>query len=148
MITPRPQPAESEMTEKIVVKNESTRVGSIGISECGVKKERERERERKIMLLIYFLVEECAASGRYISLVNPSMNKAIDVSGWMLKRRIDSAAELLYIIPKGVQLQPGTELIIYSKLGANAVESSSDHPAVSSLLHQEIVTSDVASWGM
>jgi hypothetical protein len=100
------------------------------------------------MLLIYFLVEECAASGKYITLVNHSTNKAIDISRWTLKRRIDSATDVLYKLPEEVRLQQGRELIIYSKQGAGTAQSSSDNRVVSTSSHEELVSTDLDSWGM
>ncbi len=141
-VTIASQPGGSEVAERFIVESESKRTGSVGFSECGVEKERE------IMLFIYFLVEECAASGKYISLMNHSTNKDIDVSRWVLKRRIDSAAELLYTLPEGVRLHPGNELIIYSKLGADAARSSSNNCLASSLSQKELVSTNVDSWGM
>jgi hypothetical protein len=91
-----------------------------------------------------FFVEECAVNGKYISLMNHSTNKDIDISRWMLKRYIDSAPEIRYRIPDGVRLQRGKELRIYSKLGAE----SSNQSAVSSLVQQQIVNNDLATWGM
>ncbi|CAF1231078.1 unnamed protein product, partial [Didymodactylos carnosus] len=140
MVAPIYQSVGSEMTGKFIVKNQNH--GAIGISECGVKKERER------MLLISFLVEECAPNGAYISLVNHSTSKDIDISRWVLKRRIDSEPELRYTIPKGVQLQQGRELRIYSKLGAGAAESASYNRVGSSLSNQVLVNNDLASWGV
>jgi hypothetical protein len=99
------------------------------------------------MLLINFFVEESAASGRYISLVNHSTSRDIDISGWVLKRHVDLQTELLYTLPDGVRLQQGKELIIYSKLGA-AAQSSSNNRVGAPLLQQELVSNDLDSWGM
>lgn len=92
------------------------------------------------MYLSVFLVEECAANGTYISLVNHSASKCIDVSRWVLKRRVAAAMELRYTLPDGVQLQQGGELRIYSKLGADTADAESSS-------YQKLVANDLASWG-
>jgi len=66
----------------------------------------------------------------------------------MLQRRIDSKTELKYTIPDGIQLPAGAELRIYSKLGADGTQLSSNYDVVSSSLHQKLVNNNVVSWGM
>jgi hypothetical protein len=100
--------------------------------------------KRAVEEVFFFLAEECAVNGKYISLMNHSTNKDIDISRWMLKRHIDAAPEIRYRIPDGVRLPRGKELRIYSKLGAESTNQS----AVSSLVQQQIVNNDVATWGM
>jgi hypothetical protein len=80
--------------------------------------------------------------------VNHSISKNIDVSRWMLQRRIDSKTELKYTIPDGTRLSAGGELRIYSKLGADGTQLSSNYDVVSSSLHQKLVNNNVVSWGM
>lgn len=75
-------------------------------------------------------------------------HKDIDISRWSLKRRIDSTSDVSYTLPDGIRIQQGRELIIYSKLGAGAAGSSEAHRVFSTATHQEIVCSDLASWGM
>lgn len=74
--------------------------------------------------------------------------KDIDVSNWLIKRRIDSANDVSYQLPDGVLLQQNTELIIFSKLGAGSAGTTTHHRVVSAGTHQEIVCSDLSSWGM
>ncbi|CAF4442336.1 unnamed protein product, partial [Adineta steineri] len=86
---------------------------------------------------------ECAANGKYISLLNYSTTDVIDISKWMLKQSTDSASEIQYIIPDGVVLKQGIELRIYSKLGnANADRSSNENTL------SRLVNNNVTSWGM
>jgi hypothetical protein len=80
--------------------------------------------------------------------MNHSTNKDIDISRWVLKRRVESATESVYTIPEGVWLRRGEDLIIYSKLGAAATKLSSTNVVIASSLHQYLVCDNVTSWGM
>jgi hypothetical protein len=80
--------------------------------------------------------------------VNYSTNKDTDISRWMLKQRTDSKTELKYTLPDGSQLSAGGELRIYSKLGADAAQFSSNYDVVSLPLQQKLVNNNVVSWGM
>ena len=79
---------------------------------------------------------------------NYSTSKDTDISRWMLKRHILSKTELKYILPNGTRLPPDGELRIYSKLGADVAQLSSNYDIVSHPLRQELVINDVISWGM
>ena len=79
--------------------------------------------------------------------MNHSTNKDVNISRWVLKRRIDSAAELQYTLPDGVQLQQGSALIIYAAPGGNAAESLSKLTDISPLSHQTLVNKELDSWG-
>jgi hypothetical protein len=94
----------------------------------------------------FFLIEKCAPGGTYISLMNHSTSKDIDISRWMLKQHIDSKTKLRYAIPDSVRLNRNSELRIYAKRGG--AESSSHHPVVSSATRRELVNNDIVSWGM
>jgi hypothetical protein len=127
------QSGGSEIVGKLVVQNQKK--GSIGISEYKIKKEIGKECSS-----FFFLVEECAPNGAYISLANYSTSKDVDISKWMLKRHIDSRTKLRYKIPDGVRLKRGNEVRIYTKSSAStAIESSS---------YQILVNNDLSSWGM
>ncbi len=91
-------------------------------------------------MLFLLFVEECDPHGTYISLVNDSMHKAIDISGWILKRHIDSENKVRYTIPDRVRLKRGTELRIYTKSGGGTTAESSSY--------QKLVNNDLVSWGM
>ncbi|CAF1082165.1 unnamed protein product [Adineta steineri] len=88
-------------------------------------------------------IKECAANGKYISLLNYSTTDNIDISKWILKQRTDSASEIQYIIPDGVVLKQGIELRIYSKLGSANADRSSNENTLSRL-----VNNNVTSWGV
>ncbi len=130
---PRTQTVDSETTEKMIVK--SQRKGSIGISECKIETDRER------IFFLFFLVEECAPNGKYISLVNYSTSQDIDISRWMLTRHIDSETKILYTIPDRVRLKRDSELRIYTKTGGGTTAESSSS-------YKKLVNNDLVSWGM
>ncbi|CAF1024786.1 unnamed protein product [Rotaria sordida] len=91
---------------------------------------------------------ECPFDSTHICLTNQSTNTTIDISRWQLIRRVDSQVVLQYILPDGLQLKPGSELRIYSKLGAEVAEKSSNESIFSSSLYQKIVLNDVYSMGI
>jgi hypothetical protein len=68
------------------------------------------------------------------------MHKAIDISGWILNRHIDSATKVHYTIPDGVRLKRGSELRIYTKSGGGTTAES--------LSYKKLVNNDLVSWGM
>ena len=79
--------------------------------------------------------------------MNHSTSMDADISRWTLQRRIDSKKEMKYTLPDGIRLPVGGELRIYSKLGADAAQLSSDYD-ISSPLRQKLVSNSVISWGM
>jgi hypothetical protein len=88
------------------------------------------------------LVEECAPNAAFISLVNYSKSKTIDLSKWVLTRNIESVPKFRYTIPDGVRLEPGSELRIYAKSSSGAVT------AYQSSSYHRLVNNDLVSWGM
>jgi len=80
--------------------------------------------------------------------MNHSTNKEVNISRWVLKQRLDSKKELRFILPDQVLLQPGRELRIYSKRGADAAEIPPTGRCILSSLRQEFVNNDVDLWGM
>lgn len=93
---------------------------------------------------VYFsfdiFVEECAPNGAYISLVNHSGSKDIDISKWKIKRHIDSETKLRYTIPDGVRIQRGGELRIYSKSAGASSGGASNYA--------RIMNNELGSWGI
>ena len=130
-VVPHKQIVESGMTGKFIAKGRKKR--SVGISKY------HNDHHRKMIQLLFFCIEECAANGKYISMVNYSTSKDIDISRWTLKQRVDSSQEIRYTIPEGVRLPQGRELRIYAKLsGGNTNEASV----------QQLVNNNIVSWGM
>ena len=108
--------------------------------------DRWKERSGELILITYCFAEECAPSGKYVTLINHSKSKDIDISRWTLKRRVDSTSEILYTLPREIRLPSGRELFIYASSEANAIQST--QTIVSTKSHDEIVCDSVASWGM
>ncbi|CAF0979880.1 unnamed protein product [Rotaria sordida] len=92
-------------------------------------------------------IRECPPDGAYISLLNHSSEKTVDISRWVLKRRIDGRTELRYSLPDGIRLQPASELRIYSQQGA-AVAKSLKSFRTGTSGRQELVNNEVVSWGV
>ena len=129
----------SELVGKYIVNNKKK--GSIGISMFD-KDEKEMDAST-----ISFL-EECAPNGAFITLINHSTTKEIDLSRWILVRRIDSSTEYRFQIPDGVRLQRGEELRIYSKLGFEHFQSSQNYRATSPRSKPDVVNRELTSWGI
>ncbi len=90
--------------------------------------------------MIDFFVEECAPNGTYISLMNFSKNKIINLSKWLLTRHIDSTIKILYKIPDGIQLEPNRELRIYTQLSENIFTSGTTS-------YRKLINTEINSWG-
>jgi hypothetical protein len=93
----------------------------------------------KIFFLIVFVIE-CAPNGTYIGLINFSKNKIIDLSKWFVTQYIDTKIKILYKIPDGIQLEPGGELRIYTKLIEN-ITTSGITP------YRTLINTEINSWG-
>ena len=91
--------------------------------------------------------EECAPNGAFIALINQSTNKRVDISGWLLVRRIDSGREYRYTIPDNVRVDIGEELRIYASRGAGGAVSPTNQRGVSTVSRQELVNRELTSWG-
>ncbi|CAF3506013.1 unnamed protein product [Rotaria socialis] len=92
-------------------------------------------------------IRECPPDGAYISLMNHSPDKVIELSKWVLKRRIDGKVELRYTVPDGVRLQSTCELRIFSKQGAAIAKSSTKNRAGTSPTRQELINKEITTWG-
>ncbi len=90
--------------------------------------------------MIDFFVEECPPNGTYISLMNFSKNKIIDLSKWFLTRSIDTKIKILYKIPDGIQLEPNRELRIYTKLSENITTNGTTS-------YRKLINTEINSWG-
>jgi intermediate filament protein if len=85
-----------------------------------------------------FIVEDCAPDGKCITLENSSIDKDVDVSNWILKRRVEGSPELSYTIPYGLIIKHGSELKIFARSAQNA-----HHRPPS-----QVVNDKLDSWGM
>ena len=85
-----------------------------------------------------FLVEDCAPDGKCITLENSSADKDVDVSNWILKRRVEGSPEISYTIPFGLVMKHGSELKIFARTAQNAHHRP---PA-------QVVNEKLDSWGM
>lgn len=92
-------------------------------------------------------IRECPPDGLFVSLLNHSPDKIVNISKWSIKRNVDGKGEIRYTLPEDIQLPPGGELRIYSQQGAAVVKSSTNYPTVVSSKRQELVSNDIASWG-
>ncbi|CAF0778971.1 unnamed protein product [Adineta ricciae] len=89
----------------------------------------------------------CPPDGTYISLVNRSKTE-VNISRWILKRRLNSKREFRYTLPDGILLGSGRELRIYSKRGAADDEVPPTGRCVLTSLRQEYINNKLDSWGI
>ncbi|CAF4881363.1 unnamed protein product [Rotaria sp. Silwood1] len=94
-----------------------------------------------------FSTRECPPDGAYISLLNHSPDKTVDISRWLIKRQIDGKIEYRYTLPDGIHLRPTGELRIYSTQGAATVKSLKTYRSDTST-RQELVNNEIISWGI
>jgi len=89
-------------------------------------------------ILFVFFVEDCSPDGKCITLENSSSDKDVDVSNWILKRRVEGSPEISYTIPYGLVMKHGSELKIFARSAQNA-----HHRPPS-----QVVNDKLDSWGM
>ena len=94
--------------------------------------------ETTMFSFILISVEDCAPDGKCITLENTSIDKDVDVSNWILKRRVEGSSELAYTIPFGLTIKHGNELKIFARSAQNAHHRP---PA-------QVVNDKLDSWGM
>ena len=70
------------------------------------------------------------------------------MSGWTVRRYIDSRVELRYTIPDRTRLPSGGELRIYARLGTDNADLWTNQNDSSSLLRQILINNEITSWGM
>ncbi|CAF0833174.1 unnamed protein product [Brachionus calyciflorus] len=60
-------------------------------------------------------ISDSSPDGKYIKIENTgSNNTPVDISGWTIKRKVDSNGEISYKLPQGVVLPPNKELVIWA----------------------------------
>lgn len=91
-----------------------------------------------IHVLSFLLAEDCAPDGKCITLENSSADKDVDVSNWVLRRRVEGSPEISYTIPFGLVMKHGNELKIYARTAQNAHH----RPPL------QVVNDKLDSWGM
>lgn len=92
-------------------------------------------------------IKECSPNGSFISLANHSTTKDIDISRWLIIRRVESTTEHRFVIPDGTRLRKGEEIRIYSKFGINNNEASMSHRGPSSSNYVVLNNRELTSWG-
>ena len=76
----------------------------------------------------------------YIGLMNFSKNKIIDLSKWYITQYINTKIKILYKIPDGIQLEPGGELRIYTKVNENLITSGTTP-------YRILINTEINFWG-
>jgi hypothetical protein len=76
----------------------------------------------------------------YIGLMNFSKNKIIDLSKWYITQYINTKIKISYKIPDGIQLEPGGELRIYTKLNENLITSGTTP-------YRILINTEINFWG-
>lgn len=58
---------------------------------------------------------DTSPDGKYVAIENTGSNSVpVDLSGWIVKRKVDSNSEVTYRIPQGVVINPNKELVIWA----------------------------------
>jgi intermediate filament protein if len=81
-------------------------------------------------------ISECSPDGKVIILENTSRNKDINMTGWVLKRRVDNKEELTYKFPANLVLKSNKTVRIWAR-GHGKENQPTD-----------LVNSNVDNWGM
>ncbi len=85
----------------------------------------------------------CPLDEEYIAIINTSASAVIDISRWMLIRRVDSKEVLRYRLPCELQLRPGTEYRVYSRKGDEEMKNYS----FATSLYETFVMTSIFSMG-
>jgi len=86
-------------------------------------------------------ITECSPDGKYIVLENTnkskSGNKDQALDGWMIKRKVDNAAEMNFNFPKGFVLKSGKAVKVWARSGGGVHKPP-----------EEIVWNEAENWGI
>lgn len=114
VVVPKPATAETLVTNESFggkVQNKKEKKGTVGICDA-------------------------SPDGKFLQLENAGTNSSpADISGWVLKRKVDNNAEIVYRVPNGTLIAPGKECTIWAKAyGQHAVGND--------------LVSDFENWGI
>jgi len=82
-------------------------------------------------------ITECSPDGKYIVLENTNKSKDQNLDGWMIKRKVDNAAEMNFNFPKGFVLKSGKSVKIFAR-GSGAVHNPPEN----------LVWNEAENWGV
>ncbi|CAF0822808.1 unnamed protein product [Brachionus calyciflorus] len=119
------QPSSSQASP-----NYSQKVPTINPSEMSSKTTYQRSAKGPVS------ISECSPDGKIIVLENTSRNKDVDLTDWVLRRKVDNRPEVTFRFPDNLILKANKILRIWSR--GNGKEN----------LPTEIVNWDVDNWGM
>jgi hypothetical protein len=61
-------------------------------------------------------LSDASPDGKFIQIENAGVSSSVvDLSGWILKRKVDNNAEVVYRIPHGTLLAPGKEITVWAR---------------------------------
>lgn len=126
-----PEPAPPSFGSELgKVFNKKIKKGPIAISTS--------DEDFSLSFFSWSFVEDCAPDGKCITLENSSADKDVDVSNWILKRRVEGSPEIAYTIPFGLVMKRGSELKIFARTAQNAHNRPPG----------QVVNDKLDSWGM
>ncbi|CAF1656480.1 unnamed protein product, partial [Didymodactylos carnosus] len=64
-------------------------------------------------------IDECSPDGRFIQLANTSNDKNVDLSNWILMRKIDNRDNIVYQLPSDFTLYRGQTVRIFTRSSQN-----------------------------
>jgi intermediate filament protein if len=82
-------------------------------------------------------ITECSPDGKYIVLENTNKSKDQALDGWMIKRKVDNAAEMNFNFPKGFVLKSGKAVKVWARSGGGVHKPP-----------EEIVWNEAENWGI
>ncbi len=79
-----------------------------------------------------------STEGKFIVIENSGNNAAqVDLSGWVVKRKVDSNTDILYKIPSGIVLPPNKEIIVWAAPYRQYIDATSNY-----------LIADFENWGI
>ena len=113
----------------VVNENNSTSVSS---NAFGGKVQNKKEKKGSIG------IGNSSTEGKFIVIENVGNNASqVDLSGWVIKRKVDSNSDVLFKIPPGVCLAPNKEIVVWASPYRQYVDSASNY-----------LIADFENWGI
>lgn len=121
---------DSKQPEVVPVGKSEKNQTIISSNQVGGKVQNKKEKKGSVGIC------DASPDGKYVVIENSGSNNiSVDLSGWTVRRKLDSSEELVYRIPQGVILNPNKQITIWAG-------SHRDHKNSADL------NADFESWGI
>ncbi len=102
------QPSQAHASKVVQVTTEFKNQSSVTSNAFGGKVQNKKEKKGTIGIC------DSSPDGKFIIIENTANNSQIDLSGWIIRRRVDGNTEIIYKIPAGTVLPSNKELTVWA----------------------------------